>query len=1164
MFDNLFNTTEIKPKSNKLFEGLFDNVVSTPTIAPKIKTSTLPDFLGGGAYNTVIGQPNKLATSTRAYAGVATQAGKDRHHIIPVEFGGSSETDKNINQLDEKAHKRITDAEFKISSDYKAGKIDLPEARLKMMTALQTELDAQKGIKQGIFNNLWGGIKQLGSDIKNTLTLDQEELKTEFEKTPQASSKSPNIRLTDTGLLITKTGDKYTALDPTAGVGSLKNVAKEGLDAIGRQLLKNIKGATPEIIAKGKSLLPPLIQEAKKYKSAEEFVKAQPTAEQIGTKEFGADDFRGGKIKLFHQTGADIKSFDKDIPTFFNTKERYQTYGDKTIEAVADIKKPLNMGTEIWIQTEQPSLIAKAKKRGYDAVTFTHYMDNPNVISEVIVIDPKIIKTKSQLTDIWNKANKTDIANQMGFAKMPKVLTNAAESIAPIKNQNPVVQSTFKTWTRELLVAEEKANKQLAKIPKVADNFDTILKYEKGIPTKFTSTIKKEFDTLFRKAKEAGVKIGYKENYIPQVYQNTLEEVKTATAKYMKDNGVVGLELDRYLDGIKELPDIISKRLKLNPFFSKERAFPDYTTAIKYGLTPKYTEPSQLLANYSSELDKTVANRKFLDDLVFKGQVATVERAGESWEALTLPFSPKGYYAPPELAKMLNGMFRNEELLGAGATAIKGVATLSRTMQEAVLSAGVPKTNINFFAIGQLIKNLTAGELKSAVAFIRSNFNKASINFLQDNGEYLEKMANQGIDILKRVDSYDNIYKNLKNTKGITNKIGLFWDKAFGEKTFKSFMPQMQVQTFKDVYTNALKKLPAEQAEKLAGDTVKAFYGLMENVGRGKGTEDFLGATFFAPKFREGIIRTLFNTGKSITTEIFNPAFSKNRKLLAGMILSYAGYNALNKKLTGHYMWENPDGKEFDLQIPTKLGNTQDDVIYIGFMPSFLAFARNMVSGGIALVKGDTSTAKQKLGSVFSMPIKTASELWANKDYFGRKIYEDYDDAKTKLEKMASYAFLSVNHPFIKETYKQMTTDKPLYQSVSEAMELPFKFSSYTKIEQQEFYEAIRKQDAKEAKIKSNFKPRYTEVRDLLEKGKIDEATNIINSMTEEEFKLYESLKRADKTRANVNAEIKVFNQYKEVKELINKGKIDEATTIINSMTDDEYKAYQRLKSKLQ
>ena len=66
----------------------------------------------------------------------------------------------------------------------------------------------------------------------------------------------------------------------------------------------------------------------------------------------------------------------------------------------------------------------------------------------------------------------------------------------------------------------------------------------------------------------------------------------------------------------------------------------------------------------------------------------------------------------------------------------------------------------------------------------------------------------------------------------------------------------MQLQTIKSTYDEALKTLPANEAEKIAGDTTKAFYGLYANLGRGKGTQDVLSAGLFAPKFREGIINT--------------------------------------------------------------------------------------------------------------------------------------------------------------------------------------------------------------------------------------------------------------------------------------------------------------------
>jgi len=264
------------------------------------------------------------------------------------------------------------------------------------------------GLKQGVgvLNALDYGLGTAAKTTEGLLTKPRETLMNLKYRPGEGLQGYAQRNVTDITPYVTQKvagtpiGQKIPLLAPMLGLGAgMISPSPSDLMKVGK-----VAGQAGDL-AKFSDDAGDLVSQAKKYKSAEEFVRAQPTAEQIGTKEFGADDFRGGKIKLFHQTGADIKSFDKDIPTFFNTKERYQTYGDKTIEAVADIKKPLNMGTEIWIQTEQPSLIAKAKKRGYDAVTFTHYMDNPNVISEVIVIDPKIIKTKSQLIDIWNKAN---------------------------------------------------------------------------------------------------------------------------------------------------------------------------------------------------------------------------------------------------------------------------------------------------------------------------------------------------------------------------------------------------------------------------------------------------------------------------------------------------------------------------------------------------------------------------------------------------------------------------------------------------------------------------------------------------------------------------------------------------------------------------------------
>ena len=52
---NLPSTTKIDFSKYKK-----DTTTPKPVTVPKTKISTLPDFLGGGSYNTVIGEPNTL------------------------------------------------------------------------------------------------------------------------------------------------------------------------------------------------------------------------------------------------------------------------------------------------------------------------------------------------------------------------------------------------------------------------------------------------------------------------------------------------------------------------------------------------------------------------------------------------------------------------------------------------------------------------------------------------------------------------------------------------------------------------------------------------------------------------------------------------------------------------------------------------------------------------------------------------------------------------------------------------------------------------------------------------------------------------------------------------------------------------------------------------
>lgn len=759
----------------------------------------------------------------------------------------------------------------------------------------------------------------------------------------------------------------------------------------------------------------------------------------------------------------------------------------------------------------------------------------------------------------------------------------------PTKGIDKEAGDALRSWHSKRVKAPILAEKEMGTINVPRDQgLNVILDYQAGKSTKYSQAISNKFDALFKEAEKRGLDFDYRENYLPQVYRESSDEIKDKIRDYLTSRGMTADDIALYIEG-KPLPTGVASNLKLTPYFAKDRVFPDYKTAMEWGLTPRFTDIDQLAAHYRAELEKTIANKELLEDLISQGKLIPEQVAPASWVPVqNLPLGQRGYYANPRLADVLDGMFKNTEELSPLGHALDLTARLSRTMQEIALSAGIPKSNINFFSIGQTIKEITAGNLKAIPAFLRANFNKPSIKFFEKNRDYLEMMAQEGIDVGDRVGNYSKVYENwaqqfkqtirdIKPTKKATMETGKSFyklagdgfDKLFNEKTFGSFMPQLYTQTFKDEYRAAIKAgMSTVEARKLAADITKQMFGMIENVGRSKGTRDALTSALFAPKFRESIINTLYKTGKAGADFLYHlgglhgkldPSLKRNRKLLAGMVISFGAYDALNYKLNGNHMWENPPGKEFALRIPRKNG----DPVYVEFMPSFLAFARNMVSGGVALVRGDIPTARRKFGTLLSMPVKIVMDVVGNSDYFENPIYKDTDKTGTKALKIAKYVGLQVNHPYIKELINQINNKKPLYESLVAATELPLKFSTQEKEATNKFYESLRKASIEKARAKEKVKPVYNQVQDLISQGRSDEAQTIVDGLSDEEYKLYKELKSADKTRKTKAGEAAMFDTVLKVKGLIESGKTEEAQAIVNSLSDEEYRLYRLAKERL-
>ena len=191
-----------------------------------------------------------------------------------------------------------------------------------------------------------------------------------------------------------------------------------------------------EVIPKKKAVTS-LEQEAKKYKSAEEFatnsteltyknLQENPYSIKAYGKDFNepVEYYRAGAIRkngdiwlTDNQAGAQQYSSagggTKVGSYIVNSKKPLiiDTAGGKYAKGNIDINKILTKKEIAKGYTNNPDIKQKfidyAKNNGYDAVQFADsFPDGEGGMRSLVVWDKNRIKTKSQLTDIWNKANK--------------------------------------------------------------------------------------------------------------------------------------------------------------------------------------------------------------------------------------------------------------------------------------------------------------------------------------------------------------------------------------------------------------------------------------------------------------------------------------------------------------------------------------------------------------------------------------------------------------------------------------------------------------------------------------------------------------------------------------------------------------------------------------
>jgi hypothetical protein len=811
-------------------------------------------------------------------------------------------------------------------------------------------------------------------------------------------------------------------------------------------------GKEPEGKIKVKGIpkeLKPLAEETRKYKSATELAEKVKMGERfnLNGKPYEIEKSWFNIEGNGFISARNLEKVKKEIPGASETFRAEDFYNQaveqapQTVKVAQEAPKVRVKATEAPTQTNNLDEILASSGYSPEQIASISTKEKQRIINQNIPpfshksfeqVDQQKIPTPETLEPeqvgervAWSEFTESE--GPKGIKRLFNRLFN------PLKNAPEEVQQTANSWRREVLTARADANaiaKRFADIPD--EDGWKMVRYIQN-PTKETAKRLdfdpapyqrqiKELRQVYDQAREEGLKkgldIGYLENYLNQVWQEPWGEIATKV-----------------------------RGAGARPYFTKERVIPSYEEGISLGLTPRFTHPAQLAAHYKEALSKAVANKKLVDGLIKSGYLVPSGDAPLDWQSITAPLFPKvtktigkgqtvvsDYKAPPSVAEAINSIF---EYGGGQHSGFEEIAELgakvSKAMQEVTLSGGFGPANA--FTYGQMIKEVTAGRVKSPVtSFLRAFSDKSTKEFFQNNQQYQRMMAEEGIPLYTS-DDYTKAFKNLAENKTLKQKLGDAWDKVFNEATFKRFMPMLETNFFKDTYEQAIKSgLNPQEAQRLAGEATKHFYGIADAFSRSKFVEDATSAVFFAPKFRESMVDFWVNNAKALLPKnIKDPSYNTNRKFLVGTALTYLLYTTANKALTGHWMHENKGGKELSVEIP--VGN--DRSLFIPMLPSVGTIPRRAVEMTGALLEGDVATATQKAGSFLSQPISLGSQLLSNRTFYGAPIYQQEDTALQKFGKLGGYALEEASHPLIGEPIAVAQGRKTPFEAFLGVMEVP-------------------------------------------------------------------------------------------------------------------------------
>jgi enhancing lycopene biosynthesis protein 2 len=930
-----------------------------------------------------------------------------------------------------------------------------------------------------------------------------------------------------------------------------------------------------------------LINEAKKYKSAEEFVKAQGTPVYHGTSlenanKINTEGFKAGAGKgvsgqasgdFVYATGNKVSAnkYVSDRLGIKNPTIIGGSFNGKTLEiqgkmadfeAFGEASKKLGVPLKIGSQGKptmlnMPAIKKAMQEQGYGAISFSDRYANG---SKAFAILPENIKTKSQLTDIWNKANKAPIA-KMEPPKIRQMKTSA---------EIPSLERTAEMQGVTPVVKPKAPQKQTVKLTPPSQVASPKVTATKPLSTGEERTLEKLAQQQALKANQVS---GVEVSSLPKIIQQqTPVSKKIGLLDYIRtpENVLkkIGLEKesklirDSYEAYVKELPTNIQKITDWSKRVSKEsnRRIFRYLDNQAVDLNPKELkvagEIKGWLAEWADRLGLPKDNRiaeyitHIFDDQLIKKEF------DEDLAKIIADKIPGSVYNP-----------FLEKRLGA-----KGYIEDTWRALDAYVKRATRKVHMDKAL--ERLEEVSSGLEESQWKYIKRYADR--INMRPTEADNL--IDNQ----LKQIIGYKlgqrpvaNISRVLRQTtfRGMlgANLGSALRNLTQGVNTYAKLGEKYTAIGYKDLLTKGIKELKDNGilADNLVQDralssTKKAiekldkglffFFDTAEKINRGSAYygakakalamgKSETGAIEYAKKivrdtqFQYGAIDTPVAMNSDIVKVLtqFMTYPVKQTEFLAGMAKNKE-YMGIARYVLGGLAVVYTVGQVLGMK-PTEMIPFFDYASgqrKFGVPPS-LKFPIEVIKAGLGAK--DQYGQERTIGKKISDVAKTGMGVIPG----GIQIKKTYEGAKSVLE----------GGSYDKSGRKQFE------QGESKASQLQsILFGKYAGKNAREYYD----EGALSTRAKAKVKPIYDQIQQLKAQGKMDEALTIAQSLSEAEAEVYKSIKSAEKAKQTQELKKKVTPIYNKIQKLKANGQIDEALVIAQSLSEDEIRVYKLIK----